>query len=315
MVEEEREAAAALIAADPAFAALEASGAPIVAVRGEPTRIVYKNAAALAAIEGNVDATALLGKEGGVSELETLLQSARQGVAPRLERAPIQLSDGSLFVTILCRQIEQSPHDSFFVIAALGLRSQPAAGGSAQERSKASLAPRRPRASPSSSGTPWSPAAAIARPASYGKPTRRASSQKSRPCSQRSPVRICRALRAIGARGRARARAWPRFRRRARVPPLLERGEGRLADRDPPLQSAYLPWRHAGFRQGARLPRLSGIWRVAPRPGGGVGICARARISARGARACSRQCRGPAPPERAQPGRGRSADRRRTRRL
>ncbi len=48
-----------------------------------------------------------------------------------MERAPIQLSDGSLFVTILCRQIEQSPHDSFFVIAALGLRSQPAAGGSA----------------------------------------------------------------------------------------------------------------------------------------------------------------------------------------
>ena len=51
MVEEERQAAAALVAADPAFAALEASGAPIIAVVGEPLRIVYRNEAARAAID------------------------------------------------------------------------------------------------------------------------------------------------------------------------------------------------------------------------------------------------------------------------
>ena len=64
MVEEERQAAAALIAADPAFAALEASGAPIVAFCGDPARILYKNAAALAALDEGIGADALLGKDG-----------------------------------------------------------------------------------------------------------------------------------------------------------------------------------------------------------------------------------------------------------
>jgi len=132
MVEEERHAAAALITADPAFAALEASGAPIIAVCGEPTRIVYKNAAALAALDDNIDANALLGRDGGTSRLETLLQSARNSGAPRLERAPIELRDGPSFVTILCRHIEQSPQSSLFVVAALGLRSEAAVGGSPQ---------------------------------------------------------------------------------------------------------------------------------------------------------------------------------------
>jgi signal transduction histidine kinase len=132
MVEEERQAAAALIAADPAFAALEASGAPIVAVWGKPARIVYKNAAALAALDDGVDADALLGKDGEASRLDILLQSVRHGVAPRLERAPIELRDGPSFVTILCRQIEPSLDEPLFVLAALGLRSGAACGGSLQ---------------------------------------------------------------------------------------------------------------------------------------------------------------------------------------
>ncbi len=132
MVEEERQAAAALIAADPAFAALELSGAPIVAVRGKPARFVYKNAAALAAFDDSVDADSLLGRDGEASRLDILLQSARHSVAPRLERALIELRDGASFVTILCRQIEQSSDEPLFILAALGLRSAAAGGGSPQ---------------------------------------------------------------------------------------------------------------------------------------------------------------------------------------
>jgi signal transduction histidine kinase len=130
--EEERQAAAALIAADPAFAALEASGVPIVAVVGEPARIVYRNEAALAALDPHVGASGLLGEDGGASRLEILIQSARRSAAPRLERAPIQLREGSRTVTVLCRRIEQSATDSLFVIAALGLGSEAAVSTPAQ---------------------------------------------------------------------------------------------------------------------------------------------------------------------------------------
>ncbi len=144
MVEEERQAAAVLIAADPAFAALEAAGAPIVAVWGEPARIVYKNAAAREVMDESIGVDALLGKDGGASRLESLLQSARHSVAPRLERAQIELRDGPSLVTILCRHIEQPPHDALFVVAVLGLRPDAVAGGSplnaAEDGSRASRA-------------------------------------------------------------------------------------------------------------------------------------------------------------------------------
>ncbi len=132
MVEQERQAAAALIAADPAFAALEASGAPIVAVVGAPFRIVYRNEAALAALDVHVDASALLGEDGATSRLETLIESARHSAAPRLERAPVRLREGIRVATILCRRIERGARDPVFVIAALGLRSERAAGSVAQ---------------------------------------------------------------------------------------------------------------------------------------------------------------------------------------
>ena len=149
MVEEERQAAAALVAADPAFAALEASGAPIIAVVGGPLRIVYRNEAARAAIDDQAAASGLLGEEEGASRLETLIQSARHSAAPRLERAPIELREGPRPVTILCRRIERAARDPLFVIAALGLRSEAAAGSVARGGGE--------------SGTPVEPAAGGAR--------------------------------------------------------------------------------------------------------------------------------------------------------
>ncbi|ARN81465.1 PAS domain-containing sensor histidine kinase [Methylocystis bryophila] len=141
MVEEERQAAAALIAADPAFAALEASGAPIVAFVGGPVRIVYRNEAALAALGDHVDASGLLGEEEGASRLEALIESARHSAAPRLERAPIELRDGPRAVTILCRRLEQAPRDPLFVLAALGLRSEPPATNVAPKGSERAASP------------------------------------------------------------------------------------------------------------------------------------------------------------------------------
>jgi len=47
-VRDERKSAGALISADPAFTALEASGAPIIAMMGEPLRVSYANASARA---------------------------------------------------------------------------------------------------------------------------------------------------------------------------------------------------------------------------------------------------------------------------
>ena len=129
MVEEEPQAAAALIAADPAFAALDASGVPIVAVVGEPLRIVCRNEAALAALGDQVEASGLLGEDEGASRLETLIESTRHSAAPRLERAPIELREGPRLVTLLCRCIDRAARDPLFVIAALGLRSEAAVGG------------------------------------------------------------------------------------------------------------------------------------------------------------------------------------------
>lgn len=43
----ERELAAAQVRDDPAFAALEASGAPLIAATGDPLRVVYVNDSAL----------------------------------------------------------------------------------------------------------------------------------------------------------------------------------------------------------------------------------------------------------------------------
>ncbi len=124
MFEDERNSTAALIAADPAFTSLEASGAPILAVMGTPPRVVYANAAAAAVFGADPAARLLTGGERG---LAAAIDRLRGSAAPRLERLSIDLGAGVQTITILCRRLFDSDDAPCFAVAALGLRADDAA--------------------------------------------------------------------------------------------------------------------------------------------------------------------------------------------
>ena len=124
MFEDERNSTAALIAADPAFTSLEASGAPILAVMGTPPRVVYANAAATAVFGVDPAARLLTGGERG---LAAAIDRLRGSGAPRLERLSIDLGAGVQTITILCRRLFESDDAPCFAVAALGLRADDAA--------------------------------------------------------------------------------------------------------------------------------------------------------------------------------------------
>lgn len=121
----ERKAAAAQICADPAFAALEASGAPIIAATGEPLQAVYLNESARAVFGDDLDGLSRLlfrSDEPGARRLCELVASIRNGAAPRLERLRFSFGPIAQTVTILCRNVSGCADRQFFVIAALGVR-------------------------------------------------------------------------------------------------------------------------------------------------------------------------------------------------
>jgi PAS domain S-box-containing protein len=121
----ERAAAAARVCADPAFAALEASGAPIVAASGEPLQVVYLNSAARAVFGDDQAASTrrlFESEEPGARRLCELVLAARHGAAPRLERLRFSFGPVAQTVTILCRNISSPGEPDLFVIAALGVR-------------------------------------------------------------------------------------------------------------------------------------------------------------------------------------------------
>ncbi len=144
MFEDEHKSTAALIAADPAFTSLEASGAPILAVIGTPPCVVYANAAATA-VFGPDPATLLLA-DGPTGErgLTAALDRLRGSAAPRLERLSIDLGSGVQTITILCRRLFESDDASCFVVAALGLRADTAP----REALAQQPAPQEPKAKP-----------------------------------------------------------------------------------------------------------------------------------------------------------------------
>ncbi|MEF3367024.1 PAS domain-containing protein, partial [Methylocystis sp. 9N] len=124
---EEGARAAARIAADPAFAALDASGAPILATRGDPLAIVYLNDAARAVF--GEDAATLAdqlfrGADPGAKRLAELVESVRQGAALRLERLSFPILERPQTVTFLCRSLGDDHGDACFILAALGVRPQ-----------------------------------------------------------------------------------------------------------------------------------------------------------------------------------------------
>ncbi|ATQ70259.1 hypothetical protein Ms3S1_12770 [Methylosinus sp. 3S-1] len=119
--------AALQIREDPAFAALEDSGAPIVAAVGVPPAIVYLNESARAAF--GADAAALgerlfRGEEEGARRLAELAVSTQHGAAPRLERLRFSFGPIAQTVTILCRKTRAAEQGGLFLIAALGVRAR-----------------------------------------------------------------------------------------------------------------------------------------------------------------------------------------------
>lgn len=130
--------AASRIAADPAFSALDASGAPIVAACGEPLRIVHLNDSARAVFGSDAEAVAkrlFFSDTPGARRLGELVESVRHGAALRLERLHFDLADAPQTVTILCRKLTEGDARPCFVIAALGVR--PAAGRKIRENPEA----------------------------------------------------------------------------------------------------------------------------------------------------------------------------------
>lgn len=120
--------AAALIAADQAFAALEAAGAPVLAARVDPFRIVFHNAAAGEIFSDGSTARRLFERvwpeSVGPNVLDAAsLQTGPADVGHRLERMGLETGGESRHVTMLCRQLEDASGARFYVLAALGLRA------------------------------------------------------------------------------------------------------------------------------------------------------------------------------------------------
>ena len=131
--------AAALIAADPAFAALESSGAPIFAMTGDPLRLVHLNASALAVFGPDAEALGarlLHGADPGARRMAEVIESVRHGSAPRLERLRLSFGPIAQTVTILCRRLDAPGGAAVFALAALGVRPAVAAAEAARRAGK-----------------------------------------------------------------------------------------------------------------------------------------------------------------------------------
>ncbi|MGD9539960.1 ATP-binding protein [Methylocystis sp.] len=117
--------AAAGVAADPVFSALEASGAPIVVASSDPLRIDFLNDSARAMFGDDAEA---LGErlfrddEPGARRLAELVSASRSDRCLRLERLRFRFAGAAKTITFLCRSLETGG-GVFFVVAALGLRA------------------------------------------------------------------------------------------------------------------------------------------------------------------------------------------------
>ena len=122
---EEDARAAACVAADPVFSALDASGAPIVAAGGDPLRIAFLNESARAVFGEDAGALAerlFRGDDPGPRRLAELVGDMRRRPGLRLERLRFRVSGQPQTVTFLCRSLAVES-GACFVIAALGVRA------------------------------------------------------------------------------------------------------------------------------------------------------------------------------------------------
>ncbi len=131
-ISEDEARAAALMARESALASLSAAGAPILALAGDPLRVVYANAAAGLFFGPNVAAfgEALLRAQERLAEL---LAQIPEGAAPRLERLRVAVGGAPQAVTLLCQRLDDDEGFCCFALAALGLRASAPAAESSSE--------------------------------------------------------------------------------------------------------------------------------------------------------------------------------------
>ena len=120
-----REAIEAALA-DPAFASLRLSGAPVLVAASDPARIVFANAGAQSLFGGPHAALTrrlLHGGEPGASRLVALSHSLLPNAAPRLERLRFFFGPVAETVTVLCRRVALQGMTPLFAFAVLGVRA------------------------------------------------------------------------------------------------------------------------------------------------------------------------------------------------
>lgn len=130
---DEGKLAASSIAADPAFAALESSGVPLVVAAGDPPRVVHVNEAALLRFGADLDGLTrdlFESDEPGARRLRELAASMRESEGPKLERLRLRLGEAAQATVTLCRRLPADGR-SFFVCAALGTLPAPAESSAA----------------------------------------------------------------------------------------------------------------------------------------------------------------------------------------
>ena len=133
--------------ADPALASLRQSGAPVVVVASDPSRVAYASDGAQALFGGDAAALTrrlLHGGEPGALRLVALSHSLLPGAAPRLERLRFFFGPVAETVTVLCRRVAREAGKPFFVIAVLGVRAPKAAGGDNKVAQLSAVAPAEP---------------------------------------------------------------------------------------------------------------------------------------------------------------------------
>lgn len=153
--------------AEPSFASLARSGAPIVVAQGDPVRVVFANSSAMALFQTH-DAQELTRRlfpeeaEGADLRLRELSRSILPDAAARLERLTFTFGATREVVTILCRRT--GAHDApLFVFAALGLRAR--SGDAQSVHDDAAPAPERRPALVLAGGSDFAaPPASVAEP-------------------------------------------------------------------------------------------------------------------------------------------------------
>lgn len=121
---EEGARAAACVAADPVFSALDASGAPVIVASGDPFRVAFMNDPARVLFgedAARIGDLLFRGDDPGSRRLVEVISALRESSALRLERLRMRFLGQAQIVTVLCRTLGEES-DGCFLIAALGVR-------------------------------------------------------------------------------------------------------------------------------------------------------------------------------------------------